>query len=671
MPAILKKAYKNRNKIPEFLGYMQISRYLNIPTPKLKASGIFADIPFRYDEGGKRIFKYTAVMDAIAKYRVSPPDTMHPLHEFTQAEALVELGMKPEIYSRYRKEGKIRVHRSERTGHLAVYRKDINRFYREWWPEYLVANMVIPPVKRTMAALLLGIGIPHLKRMTHDGKISYEPRQRRQPYKYSKSEMLRYMQARKNRWYRRNPLPEFLQPCLAAAYMGITEERLVNLRVIGVVKYAENPVGTGACKWCYRRSELDDAIDRINGQIYYCDGMEYYTRRAIKYKFLKNDLWVDEYIAGKCRRVMSAGKIIPPTGETKGPPCGWLKEDVERIVASGVEVKIRKKAPSSMKRKYRKISKAATPPVVFSNPVEQMEAAISAAMRMEKENRVKKRSDAMRKVQAESERLQAIRNILTGGPATRQSRPSRNDMLRFATERPIVTLLFSSTGYRGKYDEYPNAKDECIFRVSCRKSFGRRQIPPSFARAISNALKIYNKNDAALTPSWVIIVSATSLIPDPMFHKYLDEVPTNVGAVAPFGYGHMLPDGSWDRCPDSYGSYGLYSELTKEHRKVDGIVANTGSHPVQVMDGPFVALRGEYMSELQYINYFQQLGDQRGLLGPVVSAICMKFGIPMMQIPVESWGSMEYIVRPGTPEMNLAIERIATFVERPLDDLKG
>ena len=671
MPAVLRTAYKNRNKTPEFVGYQWLARYLNIPTPKLKASGILDDVPFRYDKSNKTLFKYTAAMDAIAKYRVSPPDTLHPLHEFTRAEAMVEMGMKPEQFTRFERAGQLHTHISQVTGHGAVYRRDIERFYREWWPEYIISNITMP-VRRAVAAMLLGITMYTLKGSTRNGRISCEPRKRGDLYRYSKAQLLAYIRHAGAKRYRRRPLPDYLTSSVAAIYMGISDQHFANLRMVGLVKLAENPVGTGACQFCYKRSELDEVIDKMNARTYYCDGLTYYTRRALKYKFLKSERWVDEFIAGKCRRVLSKGEIAPATGATRVPPKGWLKEDVEKVVASGVEVRIRKiHHLTFIRKKLSSITQLATPPVVFSNPVEQMEAAIAAAMQAGKEESIKKKRDALKKVEAESARLNAIRNILTGGPATRQSRPSRNDMLRFAEERPIITILFSTTGLRGKYDEYPNAKEECLFRVSGGISFGKRNIPPSFARAIMNGLKIYKKQDVRLTPAWVILVSATSIITDPTFHKALNEVPAEIGAVAPFGYEYLLPDGSWDRCPVSYGTYGLYSEITGERRRVDGISATFGSHRVAVMDGPFVALRGEHLPELDFINFFQQLGDQRGLLGPVISGICRKFGIPMMQIPVESWSSLEYFVRPNTPEMNLGIERIANFVERPMERLRG
>lgn len=668
MPAILKNAYRRRGTVPEFIGFEFLSKYLGIPGHKLRSSGIFADLPYRYNKARKKMFRYAAAMDAIAKYRVSPPDTLHPLHEFTLADAMLELHMVPRQFTRYVRQGKLITHTSARTGHKAVYRKDLERFNREWFPEYLVGQLT-HPVPRRVAALLIDMSPKYLREQTRKGLISAEPRKPRCPYLYSKAQLLAYLRKSSRRRYRKEPLPDYLSPYVASVYSGFGEAKFENMRMLGIVKVQSNPVGSGSAKWCYSRMEIEEAIEKENMRLFYCEGFQHYTRRAIRYKFMKSERWVDEFISGKCRRVLPTGEIVPPTGTTKVPPRGWLQSDVDAVYASGVDVKIvRKHKPSRTSRKYSSIVQSATPEVVFSNPVEQMEAAIAGAFKASEEARNTHRKDVLAKVHAEKARLDAIRNVLSGGPATRQSRPSRNDVLRLSDDPQIVTFVFSSNGYRGRYDEYPNAKDECLFRVGCGISFGRRQIPPSFARAICNALKIYGQQSVKVTPSWVVIVAATSFITDPSFHRQLEEVPPNVGAVAPFGYGYLLPDGSWDRCPDSYGEYGLYSEITGEHRKVRGISGH-GPHAVQVMDGPFVAIRGDFIRELENMRFFQQLGDQRGLLGPVLSGICRKTGVPMMQIPVDSWAGMEYYVRPGTTEMNLAIDRIATFESKAMEDI--
>ena len=670
MPAILHQAYKNRNVTPEFVGFQYLSKYLNIPTSKLKSSRMFDDVPFRYNENGMKMFRFTAAMDAVAKYRITPPDNLHPRHEFTQAEAMLELKFKPGQYIRFVKSGKLRTHKSEKTGKTVVYRRDIERFYREWYPYYLIMQMTAP-VRRSVAAMLMGISIKRLKILTKEGKIHHEPRERRQPYKYSKSAMLAYLNPDRigRRWFRKTPLPESVPAEIAAIYMGWTNSYFRKMREYHEVK--PTPETKDAHTYLYSRADLDNLIDSHNDRVYYCEGYTYYTRRAIQYKFLKSERWIDEFISGKCRYVLNDGSIAPPTAKPGMVIRGWVKADVEKVVAKGVECKIRKKQP--MKLYVRTgCSKAAlaTPPVIFANPVEQMEAAIAASIQEREAEKQKKSRAVLDKVNREYEQLNAIRNILSSGPEVRRTVPTRNDILRLSEERQIVTFLFSSDGLHGRYDEYPNVKDECVFRMTCGKVYGRRKIPPSFARAINNAIVKFKSLSVRFTPKWVIIASSTSFISDPMFHKCLDEVPAEVGAVAPFGYEYRLADGSWIGCPNTYGFYGLYSEITGEHRRVFGTRAIDGMHPVQVMDGPFVALRGEYLRELGYISFFQQLGDQRGLLGPSVSALCLKFSIPMMQIPVESWGSLEYVVRPRTPEMNLGVERIANFIKKPLGSLK-
>lgn len=667
MPSILDTAHRKRNAPLEFVGYRYITRYLGITHQKLDSSGIFDKIPFRYDKNGNKEFKLTQVQDVIKRYRLEPPSNMHPLHEFSQAEAMLELKLKPDDYRKFVREGRIRTHICEATGFKVVYRKEIERFRRRWELLTLISRMSVP-IRKSLALVIMDITSETLYRCVRKNVIHPEPRKYREREKYSKASMYKYISCRgSGHRFRRRALPESVPTELATIYMGIGEDYFNNLRSNGIVKYIPH---TGN-KYMYSLDALDEAIDTIEGRNYYCDGFPYYTRNAIKYKFNKTDRWVDEFIVGKCRRMHSATEILPAKGTLAKGSCGWVREDVDRVVASGVECVIKKKRKVSKKlREWSSIRQLGTPPVVFSNDVDQMEAAIAAAIKSSDEARKKHQDAVLQRLRDESTRLNVIRNILTGGPADRQTRPSRNEVLRLSDEAQIVTFLFSSTGLRGRYDEYPNSRNECLFRVSCGCKFGRRVIPPVFARAIANALAIYLKQDVRVVPKWVILVSATSIITDPAFHAVLDSVPPEYGAVSAFGYDYTLPDGSWDRCTSSHGSYGLYSEINGSRRKVFGTASIDGSHPVQVMDGPFVALRGEFIRDIKYIKFFQQLGDQRGLLGPVMSAICRKLGIRMLQIPVECWGSMGYEVQPGTPEMNLAIDRITTFNNRPLAKLK-
>ena len=307
----------------------------------------------------------------------------------------------------------------------------------------------------------------------------------------------------------------------------------------------------------------------------------------------------------------------------------------------------------------------ATPPVVFSNPVEQMEAAIQAAIDQKENSKLAHKKEIQQKMVAEQERLNAIREMLAGGPKERTVVPSRNDILRLSDERQVVTILFGDSTFGGTYITYPHAKDECVFRVTCGKNFGRRKIPPSFARAITNALKKIAYAKPKMLPSWIVITQSMTAITDPAFHETLEKVPANIGAVAPFGYDGLLPDGSWARNPITFGGYGLYSERTGEKSFVRGAVPCDMFREVQFMNGPFVAIRGECMTELDAFANFQQMGDARGFLAPVLSGICMKYGIRMGIVPVDCWGVLDYEPVDGTPEMNLCIERVKWFRTTP------
>ena len=428
----------------------------------------------------------------------------------------------------------------------------------------------------------------------------------------------------------------------------------------------------GKRRWIYHKADLDRVFDADQAREFYCDGLPYYTRKAIRYKFFKTDRWIDKFIRGKCRTMRSKTEIIQP-GEHSDHVAGWVREDVEAVVASGVDFKVRKKRPPLARKVKQSLSIKATstPPVAFSSPVEQMEAAIHAAMNEKAEAKAKRRNEVREKMLQERARMKAIRNVLSTGELNKPMAVSRTDMLRYATERQLVTFLIGATTWsKQRYKEYPHTKDEQIFTVTCGAVLGRRVIPPSFSRAVCNALQIFNSYKFEMVPAWVIIVSNTSIINDPMFHTKLKAVPVGVGAVGAYGYGYLLPDGSWDGCSATYGSYGVYSEITGSSRKVEGLASTAGSHMVEMLDGPFIAIRGEYMQELALAKFFNQLGDARGLLVPVISSICRRQHIPMQQISVDCWSSEEFEVRPGTPEMNLGIERISQFAAMSDADIK-
>ena len=125
MANILEQAYRNRFLDREYIDYNYITRITRIPSRQLKNMQVFEGLPYRYDPQGHKEFRMTDAMSALAKARLTPPDNLHPLYEFSVAEAMNELMIKPKAVMKLIKEGLLRSHVSERDGYRKVYRKDI------------------------------------------------------------------------------------------------------------------------------------------------------------------------------------------------------------------------------------------------------------------------------------------------------------------------------------------------------------------------------------------------------------------------------------------------------------------------------------------------------------------------------------------------------------------
>lgn len=671
MANVLMQAYRNRFVDREFIDYNYITRITRIPSQQLKNMGVFDGIPYRYDPYGHKEFRLTDAMSALARAKLTPPDNMHPRYEFSVAEAMNELRITPMAVNKLIKTGKLRYHVSKVDGYRKIYRSDIEYYRRNWDPVYLAECMRVP-LRRTLCALIMGIKMSTLRWLEKTKVLVPEPRKKGERIKFSKASVLAHLKGRGTRVYRKEPLPELMIPELALVYSGFSPSKFEQLIRTNQLRAEWHTFPDGKKMWVYHKDKIDQVRDAEQGREFYCDGLPYYTRKAIKYKFFKTDRWIDEFIVGKCRRMHSKDKMLP-VEVTSEQTKGWFRGDVNEVIASGVDFKYRKKKKpvSRMTRRYLSRVVQARPPVAFSSPVEQMEAAIRAAIAEKDEQRKEKRAEVWKKVAETAAKRNAIRNILTTGAENTPLNLGRNDLIRYADDRQIITFLISADGKAGRYRQYPHTKDERIFRAHPGTKMGRHEIPPVFARAILNGLSVYNRYKFEKLPLWVIVASSTSMITDPTFHEKLKGIPLSVGAVGAYGYGYILPDGSWDGCAETYGAYGVYSEITGTSRKVTGLTAADGMHRVEMLDGPFIAVRGEFMQELAALRYFYQLGDARGLLVPTVSTIMRRLGVPMMQIPVECWSSEEFEVHAGTPEMNLAIEKFTAFASLTPTELQN
>ena len=678
MPGSLITAFLRRNDPPpEFVGYNFISNYTGVPRKKLMNGKMFDSLPYRYDEKGHKEFRRTSVLELLGKYHLLKPDNIHPMYEYTQAEAMLELGIAPATYTKWYKAGYVHTHLGK-GGKKYVYRKDLDWIRRNMMPYYLFVNMVEPLARRFVVAVM-GLKMSHFRKKLEKYVIPRAPRKRRCPVKFTKADILNFLQNRGFPLYRKEPFPDIIPAEIGSMYSGFSDSKLANLKLTGRLRAERYVTERGTTAWGYDRRVIDRLMVEDSLREFYGDGLHYYNRTHIKYKFGKTDGWIDEFIDGVCRRVNRDGVILPKDSKGRYPEFtpGWSREDVERQVASPLYPKVlvsrRAKLKTDTNRRIKKVKmtrKASKAPVVFATPADQMTAAITAAMNTDELARKEKQKATLKKMAREVERLDAIRNILTSGTDPEQITPGRNDILRLSDERQYITILIYSANGPGRYVESPCQRDERVFKTFAGGMLGRRKLPSTFAGAIENGFKAIQKVRINKTPLWYIIAPSMTIINDPMFHKVLESVPGHIGAVAPFGYSGRLPDGSWMRNPRTFGRYSLYGATSGGIRRVTGEVNDGEIHEVGFLAGPFVALRGEYANEMRDIGFFRSLGDTRGLIAPTVSIICARFGVKMAQIPVDCWGLMEYEPADGSPEVNYAVEEYNAFIDIKMDDLK-
>lgn len=646
-------------EIPEFVDIQWVSRYIKFPSTWIRKVRLLDNLPYKISGNQNKLYRWTEVKKRLNKYKLMPPDVNHPYHKFTQPEVVALLNIYGSNYMNHVKKGHIPVHADD-TGSKYVYNKDYNWFRRNFDIEYLV-NQIDAPIRKETARIILGIGQIRLKRIIKDGTLTELPRKKRQRIKFSKENMLNIISKRTNMKYRRSEMPDVLSYEMAQIYSGLGKA-FDGYLAIGALKPDMVPSPKGGLQRGFYKTTIDEFVLKMWCNQSYCENKSYYSRKAIRYKFGKCDLWIDTFIRGKCTPVHFGREVTKD-----GKPVfyrGWVKSEVEEIVNSGVEVEpdifVPKRISYPIKAAIRDEKKLK--PEFHQAPVDWIESAIDAAFSERDAKREAQVVELRKERAAKYARRAALQHELNY--TTKASEPfTKNALLRLSNEREIVTIMYSRNGIR-LYQKFKHSKYECIFKCSDTALFTRRPVPPSIGRIINNALTKIIAMELRRVPLWIVIVSGTSMVTDINFHEKLRNVPSNVGAVAAYGYEYRMPDGTWTTCNKTYGIYSRYDTKCPDTEYVIGTAGINGSHPVEIMDGPFVAIRGEYLQTFRQITFFNKLGDCRGAIGPILSAICKANGISMMQIPVDCWCSKEYEYNHDSLEWHKIEDAILDFEKK-------
>jgi hypothetical protein len=580
----------------------------------------------------------------------------------SQSEAMVYLNIhSPAKYVKHVKAGNIKIHLDD-TGKKRVYREDADQFLRTYDRLYLL-KFVRGPLTFPDAAILLGYKLSTMRFMMSRKKIKVEPRKKHEVRKVSNETLMQYAQAvvDTGHKFRRNPIPEYVSRAIAEIYCGPVPEARNAVRG-KLIKCEQYTTPEGKKKWGISKARLDELISKCwKGRCYGSGKQPYYNSRNIEFIFGKSQAWIDTYIRGKCPLVSKYGEPVEKKDAYR-KLCGWDKKAVEDIVASGVEYYPNIRLPNKIHHpEPRHFTTPKPKTVLIRSAVDAIESAIDNAYTERELAKEQHARDAMRAKQAKARERDAIRIELGLEPVGKVN-ISRSSILQYSETREIVSLVYTHSGCNIYKDRSLTRYDLAVFVRDHDFRLRRRVVNNSVTRLVQRGIENSIMSRVQFLPEWIIIVPGTSIISDINLYDTLHRVPSEIMAVAPFGYEFTQFDGTWTRCSRTYGYYQKYNLSPAGNEMVLGTAGVNGMNRVEVLDGPFVAVRGEMLDKLKEIHYFNVLGECRSAMGPIVSAICRRYKLGMMQVPVSSACSAEYAIPFDTPKWHEIEDRIISYV---------
>lgn len=647
---------------PEFVSEKWVANYIQKDVEYVRKIKLCEMVPFRLDDRGHKIYRTSVIKYRIMKYKLMPPSNDHPLFEMTQEEAMVYLDIhSPEKYMNHVRAGHIKVHLNA-AGKKRVYREDADEFLRTFDRLYLL-KYVREPLLFTDAALLFGFKLSNMKYMLKSKKINAEPRKYHEIRKVSQETLLKYAQDRaaNGRKIRRNPIPAYMTRRVAEIYCSAVP--VARNAVRGkLIKCEQYTTPEGKVKWGISKATLDSLISKCwHGQCYGSGKQPYYNARNVEFIFGKSQAWIDTFIRGKCPLVDKYGDRVEKKDAFR-KACGWEKKAVEEIIASGVEYCPVIRMGKTIKNPEPKRFTTPKPKTFITRTVvDTIEMALDnaySAREFEKEQHAR---DVARVISAKKRERDAMR-IELGFEPPNGLYLRRDVVLKYSENREIISLVYTNSGCNIYKDRSLTKYDFAVFVRDQNIRLRRRVTPNSSTRLVLRGIENSIVTKVKMLPEWIIIVPGTTIITDINLYETLRGVPKEIMAVAPFGYEYTQFDGTWSKCARTYGYYQSYNLSPATTQMVMGTAEVNGCHHVEVLDGPFVAVRGEMLDKIKEIHYFNVLGECRGAMGPIVSAICRRYHLGMMQVPVSSSCAAEYAIPFDSPKWHEIEDRINNYL---------
>lgn len=654
---------------PEYVSEKYVARYLDRDLQYIRDLELLEGIPYKVGINGYKEFRWVQVVNRLKHYKLTPPVREHPDAKLRPTEIIYRLDIHQNTYLKYVRNGVIPEHKDE-YGKF-VYMKDYDYFCRNYHTPTLI-RYAPSTMKIGEVCVVLGISRRSLEKQLASGNLTYIPktmRDGRVVRTFTPHHLEMFVNSEYGKKYfklRKKPFPQLIPFGLAAMYIMKNPRWFKEMVVCHYVRPVLNDRGVSMG---YDKDVLERTHMNYWRSVSYGDGLPYYSRPHIKNKFNKTDLWIDTFVVNKCTAMLSKTEICHDVSKLTHPTIqvrGWVKEDVERVVQSGVEVNpkfeikvIKKGYDRTSKKEYRKKVKASIQKQykTIAPDIDPIELSLRAAIQKKELEREAHRVNVQKTKQKAIAERNAIRSILNleGGET---SRLTKKDLLRYSNKPENVIILYSRMkNMTPFFSHYSTIPMDCVFFTSDVAVLARVKYKFTVGTSVSRTVKSILSIPPKCVPSWVIIAPKTSVISDFNFMDRLAEVPHEYGVVGPYGYEYLLPDNSWFRCP---ATYGMYSEFDVDVTKATRVVGSRGigPHEVEILDGPFIAVRGAYLKYLVALGEYKSIGDSPKMINALICILMKSLGVKCMQLDVSCSMYKHPDIVENTLEWNAAEQRL-------------
>ncbi len=633
----------------------RINLYVGIKTDFLKKIGIFKNLPERVLENGSVEYDKIALDKRLQSYGILPVDKTHPLAKFSLRECAKLININHNvIFSQIKKN---RLIYSSDGNEKFVYKKDFECFARHYYPLFIV-NQLDFVLSIGGVATLFGVKKHTINMWGKKGVIKplINPISHRRMY--TRDVLLDYLNNNRYRMLSRG-FSQYVSAEMARLYIGAKESEFYSAIKLGRIKSIKN----GKRRLVYDINQLDIYLDNKNYKKYYGDDNKpYIAISQIKYKYNISELFFNKFIVfPKARLYLYNGNLLTKLDEIQGKHpkiMGYFKQDIEKIINSGVSIKIEDELANyvnikNSRNRHNKIVQNDSYGLhVFrtdnDNPIEKIIEATFQEKKL-------KHDDTLRELNLQAQikktQMNEMRTML-GLKQTQNIYTSPKKILENSNV-PVITTLIYSRGNTSIYKKMKHAEHDVIFVTG---SFAYLSIRKKKYGALMKCLKgieKLHKINIKIKPNWIVFMSNTSCVTDILFYDKLDKIPSNVGVVGSFGFNNLPENYNWSMSKDTYGIFNVYASDGQSSKFIVGNSNINESHDVAIVNGPFIAIRGELIGKFeQKRKIIQQFSDGWNHVGPILSSIAHDSGMLVRQIPIDCCECSDFYSEIGNIDWN-------------------